>query len=500
MADNVSASPRCVTPAFGNDIRSLLNDSSDMDATDDDDGRSKEELVRAEKRGREDSTEEEEGWTEIKGSKKKSCYGSKNSVREEKYEVYASSKERLPKQFALARILKENKIERIHQVKYLSPFKIRFEFECESAAQNLLMCEKLLEKGWRFQKAMQLSICYGLIKDVDLDFTDEEILSTISCPPPAKLLSFKRLDRRNRNEGGWCPSETLRLCFEGDHLPASVRVCDISIKVLPYIHQVSQCSQCWRLGHSRKMCPSKHVICPKCGGRHENCDTLLFSCVNCKGNHISLSRTCPIYKKERRLREIMAEFGCTYRKALDCYVPPEDSVCPKNDVLPQAPVVAQNCPSSTALFPDNPLLATEANQEASIRPTYADIIRTKAIVHKEQSPVAAKNESHPPKPKPVKSQKARDKSPKDDWMFWNSDATASDQTTNDGEGDDECPSFNELWSRIKEILFLKKTSVIFKIRCIYQLCLKWLTIVFASFISEWPWIKAMCNFFISCDG
>lgn len=38
---------------------------------------------------------------------------------------------------------------------------------------------------------------------------------------------------------------------------------------------------------------------------------------------MALSRTCPIYLKERRLRELMAEFNCTYRKALSMYVPPE---------------------------------------------------------------------------------------------------------------------------------------------------------------------------------
>ncbi|CAG4992193.1 unnamed protein product [Parnassius apollo] len=63
-------------------------------------------------------------------------------------------------------------------------------------------------------------------------------------------------------------------------------------------------------------------MCPKCGGEHENCDTKTFKCVNCSGTHMALARTCPAYLKERRVRELMAEFNCTYRRALIIYVAP----------------------------------------------------------------------------------------------------------------------------------------------------------------------------------
>ncbi|KAJ8719275.1 hypothetical protein PYW08_011450 [Mythimna loreyi] len=134
MADNTIASSCYQTPLLNNDVQSLLNISSDMY-----DDSIKEDLQsRAEKRGREDSTEDEEGWTEVKGSKKKVCHGSNQFLKEDKFEVYASSKEPLPKQFAMARILKENNITQIRLIKYLSPFKMRIEFDCESAAQYLL--------------------------------------------------------------------------------------------------------------------------------------------------------------------------------------------------------------------------------------------------------------------------------------------------------------------------------------------------------------------------
>ncbi|KAF9408383.1 hypothetical protein HW555_011920 [Spodoptera exigua] len=395
---------------------------------------SNELLSRASKREREGSTDEEETWTEVK-EKKKSRYGSNNTIKEEmNNQVYISSKERLPKQFAMARILKEN----------------------------------------QFQKASELSVCYGLIKEVDLDLADDEILQNISCPAPAKLISLQRLNRRNRDEGGWCPSETLRLCFDGSHLPATVRVCDINVRVFPYIHQVSQCSKCWKLGHTRKMCASKNVICPKCGGHHENCDTTLFSCVNCTGDHISLSKACPVYKKERKLREIMAEFGCTYRKALEMYVPPEMPLPSENDQLLLTPKYGDTFRRRST----EPTPIQNIYPNLSSQPTYADTVKTKATIHEEKKAVKITSRPQKSEVKPKCQKKSND----EDWTFWNSDGGRKGLEDNmSSEEDDlqkeQCPSLKELWVRIKEVIYLKQLNLSSKIRSILQLCLEWFMLV-----------------------
>lgn len=430
--------------------------------------------------------DKEEGWTEVKG--KKSRRNSLISVQGDKYEVYISSKEQLPKQFAMARILKENKISNICQIKYLSAFKLRLQFESEAAANILFECEKLLERGWKFQKAMELSVCYGVIRDVDLDLADDEILQNISCPSPAKLLSFKRLNRRNRDEGGWCPSETIRLCFDGDYLPTYVCVCDINVKVTPYIHQVSQCSLCWRLGHIRKMCPGKIVICPKCGGHHENCNTSMFSCVNCRGNHISMSKTCPAYKKERKLREIMAEFRCTYRKALECYVPPENS----NPV--QTPV-ATDCRDSFPYLQGDTPPKIFSTPETPFRSSYAKTLQAKNTIHNAED--RAKSTRHPVKAE-LRSPRNKQGPAKDNCMFWNSTADDKDEHLSDDEEDhkEQSPPFSELVSRLREVVFLQQASVSSKINSVIQLCLEWLMLVLVGYISKWPSIKKLFNFII----
>lgn len=449
------------------------------------------DLARAEKRQREDSTGDEDSWTQIKG-KKKTRRDNISTLHKEKYEVYISHKDPLPKQFALARLLKDNNIANVTQVKYLSPFKIRLQFEDELAMNKLCICEKLIEKGWRIQKAMQLSLSYGLIKNVDLELSDEEIHQYISCPAPAKLLSVRRLNRRNTVDGGWCPSESLRLCFEGDFLPAFVSVCDINIKVLPYVHQVSQCSLCWKFGHSRKMCQTKKIVCPKCGGPHENCETLKFVCVNCKGDHISLSKTCPVYRKERRVREIMSEFGCTYRKALECYISPK-SQGTLDTVVPMQPPLAMN---SQDLFPSLSQESLQVNPEPTFRSTYAEVVQSKVTVHPSKelfsSPVKS---SHKLKQNKAQSSKEKRRDDNEDWMFWNSepDYISPNPDCNEEDKNNQGPSFSELLSRIKEIIFLKQSNLTTKVKSIIQLCLEWLVLVVVNFISEWPMIKVLWN-------
>ncbi|XP_061716301.1 uncharacterized protein LOC133524348 [Cydia pomonella] len=71
-----------------------------------------------------------------------------------------------------------------------------------------------------------------------------------------------------------------------------------------------------------RLCPANRPICPKCGKNHENCEKIDFTCSNCGGRHMALSKNCPIYIRERKIRDLMSEFNCSYKRALTLYVPP----------------------------------------------------------------------------------------------------------------------------------------------------------------------------------
>lgn len=447
------------------------------------------EKERPSKRNREEN-ESEDSWTEVKRKGKKFRQGADYTQNGDMsmFEVYITCKEVLPKQFNLARILKDNEIANVRQIKYINPFKIKMQFSDDMDIKKLVECEKLLEKGWTFHKAMEVMHCYGLIKNIDQGIKDEEIIKSITCPNTSTLLSAKRLDRRDRGEGGsgWCPSETVRLCFGGTALPPFVYVFDIQVKVEPYIHPVTQCSYCWRMGHSRKNCPAKKVVCPKCGDSHENCNTQLFKCVNCAGNHMALSRACPIYLKEKKIREIMSDFNCTYRRALTMY--PPDSPVPMPDVSEYINVTSHSSKPVTKLHQRTP--------------TFAEIVKKTADIHTNKLDDGSacdystrpKNKMQPPKPQ----QKKKIHEVQEDWFerLLDQEEHIDDNSRPDPEKSESKNkiSFNELWIRLKEVLFMKRLDFQTKLSEVVRLCIEWLIIVVVDNISDMSMLKKLLDF------
>ncbi|CAH0724081.1 unnamed protein product, partial [Brenthis ino] len=181
-----------------------------------------EENLRAEKRTR---PEDEGEWTVVgKEKKAKPVYN--------KIEIYITSTEILPKQFAMAKLLKNNDIMDIDRLKYINPYKIRLDMNNEMCADKLENCEEFLRKGWRIYRAMEKDISYGLIRDVDLELSNDEILSRITCPNRVEIISVSRLKRRCTTDGsGWTPSGCVRISFRGAYLPSYVSVDGLKINV-----------------------------------------------------------------------------------------------------------------------------------------------------------------------------------------------------------------------------------------------------------------------------
>lgn len=236
---------------------------------------------------------------------------------EMKYEVCITSTENLPKQMALARLLRCQNIKNIIRIKYKSYNKVLIQFQEKEDANKLLQCKTILDMGWRCQFVNELSLSYGVVRGVDLDLNEKDILDILECT--TEIVSVKRLRRMN-SEGKWIESESVRVCFQGKNLPSYLYAYDCRLKVEPYVFPVTQCSGCWQFGHVTKYCPTKKRLCPKCGGGHENCSISEIVCLNCKGNHLVLDKTCPLFLKEKTIRYIMSMEQVTYRKALQIFL------------------------------------------------------------------------------------------------------------------------------------------------------------------------------------
>lgn len=235
---------------------------------------------------------------------------------ENKYEVCLTSLEVLPKQIGLVKLLKSENLLNITRIKYRSPYKVFIKFETREEADKMLNNEKFCGLGYRMYLTNEVSYTYGTVKYLEIEVEEKELLESFKSQ--SEIISVRRLKKQS-SAGGWIDSETVRFCFKGNMLPEYVYGYGGRFKVEPYIFPVTQCSNCWKYGHLAKNCPKNNKVCPKCGGRHENCEITIFKCVNCKGNHISFYKKCPIFFKEKRIRTIMSKENCTYKKALLLY-------------------------------------------------------------------------------------------------------------------------------------------------------------------------------------
>lgn len=282
----------------------------------------------AEKRGREEITSAEEVddgefITVSKGAKRLNRSISKNGNLGEKstqqnndelQEVCVTSKQALPKQIGLAKLLAEENITNILSIKYKNPFKVLIKLKFKQDLIKLQKSKKLIEMDCRCQMFYENTLTYGIVKQVDLIISEKELSETLTCEQ--EIISIKRL-KYLANDGKWEDSETIRVCFKSPSLPQYIYGYGCRFKVLPYTFPVSQCSRCWKFGHLSRQCTRKKIICPKCSGAHENCDTSVFKCANCQGDHMALDRKCLLFRKEKRIRKIMSEEGVTYRNALE---------------------------------------------------------------------------------------------------------------------------------------------------------------------------------------
>lgn len=430
------------------------------------------------KREREEGTEDDDDNFELVMSRKEKKVLKMQKVQE----IYIHSKNPMPKQFALARLFKEVGIYGINKVKYLNPYKIKVEANDEAVTKQIWSCKRFIEMDWRFQRADEVNASYGIIKEVDAELTDEEILRSITCPEPALLVAAKRLQRRD-SDGRWVPSEAVRLSFKGTIVPTHITVDQLRIQVDPYVLPVTQCSRCWSLGHSSRWCSAKSVVCPKCSGLHENCETQLFKCVNCKQNHMALEKQkCPVYLKEKRVREIMSEFRCTYKKALAMYVAPSNP----SKFVEEKDIVPPKSPELTFTWPKIKTRKMEQEDEGNDK-------RMEDTEHEKKQEKAQSER---------KEKSYLNKKHKEEHCWWSSEVesgTSSEPVEMEPKKvrrkskrrqEREIP-FTELLGRLKDIIFMRGISFQDKMSTMLKTCMEWVVLVVVENVSEWPILKTL---------
>ncbi|XP_024084410.1 uncharacterized protein LOC112127533 [Cimex lectularius] len=139
----------------------------------------------------------------------------------------------------------------------------------------------------------------GVIRDVDLDLSNDEILQHMQSSVQPLMVERMTKFEKSGDKIKIYPLETCLITFKGQRLPEFITIYGGLSRVRPYIPKIRQCNQCLRFNHSANQCRGK-LRCPRCSEEHtiENCTNSGVKpvCCNCGKNHLSTSKECEIFK------------------------------------------------------------------------------------------------------------------------------------------------------------------------------------------------------------
>lgn len=193
----------------------------------------------------------------------------------------------------------------INGVKYLKPinkYKVGIVFNMANNANVFLNNEKF-HKNVNMTPSIPAAATEitGVLRGVPLELSNKSIFSLLAST--SNVIQVRRLTTRVRvNEDfEYKPTGTVAVTFAATQLPQYVHLDSWRHEVSPFIPPVKQCLQCLRYGHIAKFCKNS-VKCSICTENHNFKECIVeienAKCYNCDGNHIAVSRECPIKKQK----------------------------------------------------------------------------------------------------------------------------------------------------------------------------------------------------------
>lgn len=156
-----------------------------------------------------------------------------------------------------------------------------------------------------------LNYCKGVITCRDLiNCTTDEILENLK---EEGVTDVKRITVKRNGE--MVNTASLILTFDCPSLPDSIRAAMYKLPVRRYVPAPNRCFRCQKFGHFASFCKDEQIcVCGRPPHEGQPC-TSPFACINCFGNHISSSRSCPIYQKEFEIQKFRLENNVSYAEA-----------------------------------------------------------------------------------------------------------------------------------------------------------------------------------------
>ncbi|XP_043471731.1 uncharacterized protein LOC122504614 [Leptopilina heterotoma] len=193
--------------------------------------------------------------------------------------------------------------------------KVRVVMNSGRAANQIVSDPTLKSKGLVALIPNSFVTCQGIINNIGLDISNEEILENAEVlgqiGKDCKIINVMRFNRKVVNEAKVVshePSTTVLLTFQGTTLPERVAIFKGSSPVRPYVPDPRMCLKCFRFGHIAKNCRSK-ARCQQCGSTTPHDDSNKCpqtsdspTCLHCKGPHRTSSKLCPKFVEQKEIR------------------------------------------------------------------------------------------------------------------------------------------------------------------------------------------------------
>ena len=170
---------------------------------------------------------------------------------------------------------------------------------------------------WRAHIGLNQSKGILFDKDHDLDgIPEEEIKSELETQG---VVSVKRFTKKRNDIIE--PTNTYLLTFGMPTLPTNIKVGLYRMTVDLFAPNPLRCFKCQRFGHGQNTCRGCEACfrCGEAGHDGKSCQKDPM-CKNCKGDHMSSSKLCLIWKKEKEILKVKTERKITYPEAKESFL------------------------------------------------------------------------------------------------------------------------------------------------------------------------------------
>ncbi|CAN7997322.1 unnamed protein product, partial [Ixodes hexagonus] len=142
----------------------------------------------------------------------------------------------------------------------------------------------------------------GVISDVDPAITEEDLAEIINSG--VNVVQARRLGA----------SESVKVVFDGDTLPAHVKIGLVRHSVRPFVPRPLQCRKCYRIGHVAAACPNEATRAHCSESHTDTTCTAAPRCVNCRQPHAATATECPKLQKEKKICDVKGRQNLTFLK------------------------------------------------------------------------------------------------------------------------------------------------------------------------------------------